>query len=93
MRIHEASRCNDFGAAKLPESQQIVIPGDNEAGRGRLGALQDAVVIRVVAKLYSNGGGHNKTLLPQRREESIELGFGPFKLSGQHLSYLVHNRL
>jgi hypothetical protein len=51
VRIYEGSRRNDFGTAKLPESQQIVIPGDNEAGRGRLGALQDTVVIRVVKVL------------------------------------------
>ena len=93
MRIHEVSRRNDFGTAKLPDSQQIVIPGNNEAGRGRLGALQDTVVIRVVAKFHSNGGSHNKTSPPQRREETIEVGFGPFELSGQHLCYLVHDRL
>jgi hypothetical protein len=71
MSVNEGSWSDDSCGAKDPQAQQVVVPGDDEVGRSGLGALQDAVVIRVIANLYGNGGYHNDTSLPKRRQETL----------------------
>jgi len=73
---------HDFGLAKASQAQQVVIARYNEARAGRF--------IRIVADSHSSGGHHNDAS-PYRRQETIQPGLGPIRLSGQHFRYLLHD--
>jgi len=91
--VKEGSRRDDLCAAKKSQAQEIVVTGDDEASRNGLGALQVPVIIRIIADSDSLCGRRNHASLPQRREETVQFGFGPTKLPGWHFCHLIHDRL